>query len=328
MIDGKAVELTAEDSAVISDLQRHQTELGLGQEEFARRYLSKSSTVWTRICSGDYWRRVADSEPVMSALRMDLRNLEAARLLESRYGAVEFIEHPEAAQVLKAVRQARVKPISDDVRLVVYLAPSGGGKSAVAGRIRADGGRIVEARQSWLRSYWVGLCDIARACGINTKNFYSPAELEDELIRRLNSRRQTLVIDEGEFFSAATLNLVKLILNKTSAVIVICALPEAFDRWSTKNWHEAVQIRRRTHALVRLAPCDEDTARMFLKPIKCDTTALKVAAAFAREFAPFLTLVQMRAQLDGEDSVDRDAMIKAGNLVRRCQGLPSLFTER
>lgn len=321
--------LTDDDRELISELQRHQRELGMAGDEFARRHLSYSGTVWGRIVSGEYWTMVRDAERVISTLRSDLRSLEAARLLEARYGADEFIKHEDAALLLEAVKQARAKPLSDSRRLILYIAPTGGGKSFCAGRLRFEfSARIVEARESWMdrdRGYRAALRDIARAGGVNPDNFNLPQAIEDELVRRLNSRRQVIVIDEGEFFTARTLNLVKLILNKTTAVVVICCLPSAFDRWSTRNWDEAAQLRRRTHALIRTAPCDVRTAKLFLRSVGPDESALKAAAAYARDFGAFSTLAELRAELSGESGCDRAAIVKAGNRVRACQGLPPLF---
>lgn len=320
--------LTDEDRRVIADLVAHQTQLGLTQSEFAKRYLSYSATVWGRVVSGEYFGMTKEPEKVIRTLTSDLRSLEETLIQEARYSALNFVRHPDAELVIRAIKECRGKLISNPDRVVMYVAPTGGGKSALCGYLRSEGARLVEARESWLRSYFACVRDIANACGVNPDNYYSPDTLEEQLMRILNSRRTTLVIDEGEFFSSRTLNLVKLVVNKSAAVVVICCMPEAYDRWSTRNWHEASQIKRRTHAMIRCAPCDIRTARMFLTGFDLDESAARAAAGFARAFGMFDTLVQIRTELQGETTVDAATMIKAGNRVRAFQGLTPLFAEK
>ena len=321
--------ISPETKELVEDLVKQQKSLGLGNEEFARRHLSYSSTVWSRVISGEYWGMVDDPDRVISTLQSNLRDIETARIQEARYGNQDFVPHRDAKDVLEAVKQCKAKPLSNANRLICYLAPTGGGKSQLCGRLIAtEKAWVVEARVSWLRSYWCCLRDIARACGVNPEGYHSAEALENELIRRLNSRRQVLAIDEGEFFCAATLNLIKLLLNKSSVVIVLCVIPEKFDKWFTNNWHEAQQLRRRTHDLIRLAPCDQATARLFMKGVVNDEAELNCVAAFARDFGSFTTLTEMRAELSSEVKPDRLAVIKAGNRVRSHWGLPALFAEK
>ena len=323
-----AYTLTAEDRQIVADLERHQRELGLSNGDFCKRYLSYSPTVWSRCITGEYFQIVKEPEKVLRTLAADLRALEETRLQEARYSTAGFIKHPDAELVIRAIKECRGKPISNPDRVIVYVAPTGGGKSALCGHLRSDGARLVEARESWLRSYFACVRDISKACGVNPDSFYSPDTLEEELLRVLNSRRTTLVIDEGEFLSARTLNLVKLVVNKSAAVVVICCMPEAYDRWATRNWHEASQVKRRTHAMIRCAPCDVRTARMFLHEFTLEEGAAKAAAAFARAFGAFDTLTQIRTELQGEKDVDQATMIKAGNRVRAFQGLMPLFSDK
>lgn len=325
---GDRYQLTDGDRQVISDLQRHQAKLGLTNAEFAKRYLSYSVTVWSRVVTGEYFGMTREPEKVIRTLGSDLRSLEETLMQEARYNTIDFVKHQDAELVLQAIKECRGKPISNPDRVVMYVAPTGGGKSALCGHLLSQGARLVEARESWLRSYFACVRDISKACGINPENYYTPDLLEEQLLRVLNSRRTTLVIDEGEFFSARTLNLVKLVVNKSAAVVVICCMPEAYDRWATRNWHEASQIKRRTHAMIRCAPCTPETARLFLDEFKLDEKSATAAAAFARAFGSFDTLVQIRTELQGETEVDVATMIKAGNRVRAFQGLGPLFAEK
>lgn len=319
---------TASDQEVIDALIEQQKGLDISHEQFAAGYLSYSATTWSRILDGKYWSMVDDPTKVLNTLRSDLRRIEAARSQEARYGTQDWVEHGDAADVLTAVRQCKSKPLSNPDRLVIYLAPTGGGKSALCGRLQKQGALLAEARESWAHGYYNCVRDVAIACRIDVDNYYAPDPLEDAVIKRFNSRRQVLAIDEGEFFCAQSLNFIKLLLNKTTVVIVFCAIPGAYDRWNTRNWHEAMQLRRRTHLLVRLTTCDAQTARQFLHGITLDKGAAEAAAGFARAFGAFDTLRQLRAELDGETEVTREMVLKAGNRIRVCQGLHKILEEK
>ena len=320
-----AYQLTADEREIIEALKRHEQELGLSQEQFAQRHLSYSATTWSRLKDGSYFEKIDGADKLFEALAADLRQIETSRLAEQRYGAREFFEHTDARLVLRAVGECRAKPLSDSNRLIVYLAPTGGGKSALCGRLRREGARIVEARESWQRSYFSCLRDIAAAISVPVRDEYSPDRLEESILRRLNSKRHVLVVDEGEFFGARTLNLLKLILNKSTAAVVLCAIPEPYDKWNRKDWHEAQQLRRRTHALVRLEPCTSATAKLFLKGISTEEGALTAAAAFARTFGGFNTLQELRDELEGQERVSREELVKAGNRIRARRGLEKIL---
>ena len=320
--------LSAEDRQVIDALIQQQKELDISAEHFASGYLSYSATTWSRILGGQYWAMVDDPTKVLNTLRSDLRRIETARSLEARYGKQDWVDHGDAADVFTAIKQCKSKPLSNPDRLIVYLAPTGGGKSALCGRLQKQGALLVEARESWSHGYYNCVRDVAMTCRIDVDNYYQPDPLEDAVVKRLNSRRQVLAIDEGEFFCPQSLNFVKLLLNKSTVVIVLCAIPGAYDRWNTRNWHEAIQLRRRTHLLVRLGACDAVTARQFLHGITLDKPAAEAAASFARAFGCFDSLTQLRAELDGEANPTREQVIKAGNRVRVCQGLHKILEEK
>jgi hypothetical protein len=98
----------------------------------------------------------------------------------------------------------------------------------------------------------------------------TPSDLEDAVISQLTRNDIVLAIDEAEYFAAPSINLVKLLLNRTRTVILLCAIPEAFDRWNSRHWHEASQLRRRTHSFIRHERVDPEHVKEFIS-----TTELK-----------------------------------------------------
>ena len=317
--------LSAEQSALIAELERQQRQLGKSDGEFCRDHLSYSPTVWSRVKSGDYWTMVSDPESVLIQLALDLKNLERDLAYAQRHAAQEFREFDDFAAVLKAIRQCRAKDLADPDRLVVFLADTGGGKSALCAHVaREFNGVVVEAREGWTRSYFTCLRDIADALGVNAAKIFSKTTLEDEILRKLTSRRRVLAIDEAEFFGVGALNLVKLILNKTPTVILLCAIGEAYDRWNRSLWHEAAQVRRRTDTLIRQSVIRPKEVKPFLKECGlngCLEEAANCVAQAANEFGRFNTVRTLARKLTGQ-AADLDDVISAVRLHKQKLGFP------
>lgn len=282
---------TAEQADTLAALIDWQGKLEKNDGIFCRDHLSYSATVWYRIKSGDYWNMVANRDPIFATLDKDLRRLEREQSIAARHAGAEWFPFADFKAVQSAVDEARAKPISDPDRLIVFLADTGGGKTRLCGRLAQDGGAvIIEAREAWKTSYFNCLKDFATALGVDTRNNPTKGEMEEAILRELNKKRAILAVDEGEFFAAQSLNLIKLVLNKTPTVIVICAMPEAYARWNRANWHEARQIRRRTHALVVQEVIHPDEAARFLRKGPASAVAAAAGphlAAAANQFGRF-----------------------------------------
>ena len=143
--------------------------------------------------------------------------------------------------------------------------------------------------------------------------------IETRIIESLKGKNPILVIDEAEFFGAMALNGLKYLLNKTRLTIVICAIPEAHDRWNRYFETEALQITRRTHAVVELSVINpKDAALFFPKGTFTDAEkALAYLSGFASNFGHYSFLARLAKHLDGDSGVGKDTLEKACNAVRR-----------
>lgn len=327
------VKLTAEQLQPVLDLIAIQERLGLSDTEFSSQYLDFSATVWGR-CKptpqgepGEYFGMIKNVDRQLETLRLNLARVENELLIRERMGDTKFVVTPQAEAVSRAIAACRTRGLSNPNRLIVYLADTGGGKSALAGWISTKHkGRVIEAREAWLRSYSACLLDLCKGLGISTAKLWLPADWETALIKGLNSFKRVLVIDEGEFFAAPTLNLLKLILNKTPTVVVLLAIPNAYDSWNQKNTHEARQLLRRTYAVQKMLHITPATALGFLsraKVVEADKTAA-VLCKYANAFGLCDWLKRIADEIEDGARVDASVMETLCEQERIVMGLPSL----
>lgn len=325
--------LSEEQRETIASLTAWQERLKKTDALFCRDHLSYKATVWYRIKTGEYWTLVKSPDAACEQLSRDLRRLEREQAIASRYGTGEIFPLDDFRAVLRAVDQARAKSIADPDRLIVFLADTGGGKSVLCGQLAKEAGaKIVQAREGWLSSYFNCLRDFATAVGADTGSNASKGSMETDLLAFLAQKKTIIAVDEAEFFGAKSLNLLKLILNTTPTVIVICAMPEAYARWNRANWHEARQIRRRTHILIHQEAVHPNEASRFLSggPAKgCLKEAAVLVAGAANQFGRFDTVKRIAvALLDGPAEADLEDVKKAIQRVQTFLGFTPATVRR
>lgn len=279
---------TPEDARIIAALSNHQDTMDLSDTKFCKEHLSITSTVWLRVKSGEYWQMVQDGSSVMAQLGLDLDRLQNWLDLRDRFANLKFVPTTESRAVFAAIEACLLKPTDDPERVVVYLAPTRGGKSALCKEITGKwkNARYVQSHEGWERSYFTCLKDLGVALGAfssQPKKYLSKQAMEKKLIDSLAGRRMVLAIDEAEFFGRDSLNLIKYMLNSTNVVIVLCVIPEAYDEWQGSFPHESAQILARTHSIHSLEPISADTAAKFLRDVSLEQP--KVCAQFAADAA-------------------------------------------
>ena len=311
---------------VLAQLSAIQEKLKLADVPFAAKHLTISSTVWFRIKSGTY-----NADPALAFVKLErnLRNYrieqaQASRLISDR----PFHFFAPQQEVVDAVTLCKMKPADDANRLVVYLAPTGGGKTALARNLKIQhDGLLVEGRESWRRSYMAALCDIAAVAGVReleTLMTRGEHAIETALLERLNKQRQVLLIDEGEYFGPRTINLCKFMLNQTPTVVVIFAIPQLYDWWQRTAWEQAAQLNRRAEAIVHAGPVTADDVRVFLLGEKITLGSDSRAAAAelataANSFGHYDTLLRVLAILrdEHESSPTLDGVRQAVATVKK-----------
>lgn len=249
----------------ITRLAAHQERLKLTDSAFARRYLKRSASYWSLVRSGKYPAADDGTAERLGSALVAIADEESVSAREP-----STVETTHLRDLLAAIRLAAGER---DNKLVVYLAPSGGGKST-AGRIIArtygQNAVMVTATQTWRDSLLACYLDILRELGDKTDHKTARAA-EAALFDRLRKEPRLIVIDKAHYFGARTFNVVEALLSDTPTAehngcrVVLLAIPILWHRVVTETaYEEAQQVKRRivTDGLIRVAavPADDVTA--------------------------------------------------------------------
>lgn len=245
------------------------------QAEFVRRHWPRSASHLSQVLDAldpareSYMDRTspAQREQTMAEIAAVLDELPRRRRMEAKEHELEILRTSKLRATEQAIREAADKP--GEERLVVVLAPTGGGKTMIANNLASRmNARRVQVRECWRHSGtgYVPLLDICAAVGVRIKRRSRSdiAGIQDELLTYCTGRRMVVVFDEGEHFGRSSLNLLKLLLNETRIVPVILCIPGEYDRWLDYWEHETLQIRRRTHAIIEQGAISEADCRLFV----------------------------------------------------------------
>lgn len=294
----------------------------------AKRYIGVSKTTWSQLQSGTY--PAQDPMPMLEKCETALRllNEQAERTAATSEASASIIDFPHVKAALNAVKGCYGESQN---RLVVILAPSGGGKTTLVNRVCETyrGAAVsIEATESWRNSYFYALASVAEALGI-PEAVIDPRRLEGILFEELKKTPRILAIDEGHYFGPPALNLLKAILNRTQTRIVLAAIPELWMRMEKKAYEEVLQLRRRTAAKIVMLEVSRADARHFLKSKIPGYAGLngeeaKAVAACcdaANKFGLFDTMARICAEVRqemGDDAVTFDAITAA---IKRVEAL-------
>lgn len=241
--------------------------------------------------------------------RMRRRIMDRRALGNRERRGVVFLNFPHFANILE-----RAKLLLDDEgtqnRVLFYLAETGGGKTQLCREVTAaNGGVLIEAKESWRHSYFNAACDVAnalqKAANITPTDFRSAAKAEAEILTRLRARKMVVAIDEGEYFGPHSLNLIKLVANQTPAVVLIAAIPELWKRVQKEAWVESLQIVRRTElrssmGLIHAADVQQfmDSYEVYLNGTSAESCA--AIARAANQFGKYDLIVRVALRLSVE----------------------------
>lgn len=230
-------------------------------KSFADSKLSVSETVWNRIRNGKY--QAEDHTRVLRKLSNDLAAILETQQIQGSIAEKRIIPLSHITAARDALNIAFAEERN---RVVIVLADTGGGKTIIANSIKRDFAArtaIVEASETWRKSYLAGVQDIARACGIAAPS-ENTRRAQEELITLLQKPR-IIVIDEGNYFGSACMNLVKAIVNKTQSIVVILAMPTLWQTLTKKSNQEARQLRNRAAAILEFGKVKKADVRLALE---------------------------------------------------------------
>ena len=233
---------------IINHLAKLQAQLGESDQRFATHRLNTSGSSWTRLKNGNYGAK--DHTAMHEKLTAGLAALQEYLTSRALKGVKTLIPFSTVKGVLAGIRNASA---DDRNRLVIYLAPTGGGKTKLANLLLENytsRAVLVEASEPWRESYLAAILALCAALGMREVKA-STREAEASLLEELRQHPKHIIIDEAHYFGQRTLNLVKLILNKTDSVVILLAIPLLWDRVQRAAGSEVEQLRTRTAASIR-----------------------------------------------------------------------------
>ena len=290
----------------------------LSDADFARRFLPFSSTTWSKLQSGSYgggYDTIAQRlDDAIADVEGRIPNIEDAASKRRSFRRTTL-----ARGVLAALAAAREG--LDDRRVVVVLAPTGGGKTAIRDYLATRGAVCVEGRQAWRSSYRAFCLDVARAAGRKLSPSLPEYRIEDEMLGALRAKPRVLYIDEANTMSAQCANAIKLLVNETECSVVIAAIPELWDRFLAGSVQEAAQLVNRCQPILRAPKIGPADVKLFVgdKTAGVPGAVQKIAAA-ANAFGGYRTVLAIDAALaecdaPGADELDAALARQRNNLA-------------
>lgn len=242
--------LIAEIAAIQDDLKRTKA---LGKNwsdaDLCEGFPKGSGNLWFQLRKGSY--AVPKTARGQSGLTATLASLKdhAKSLIRARENAAlmarrqseasdQFIETTEYHAVRAAITSSIAKASSQsEERLVVFVAPTRGGKTMLERKLLAEGLATwsVAATPCWETSYMAMLRTLARALQLPADSYRSAESAETEVLAHLRGQTGVMIVSEIQLVSRRGKALLKTILNETTITLVLMMTPE---------YHAALLLRR------------------------------------------------------------------------------------
>ncbi|MDB6111294.1 MAG: hypothetical protein JWR69_3044 [Pedosphaera sp.] len=283
--------------------------------KFVAAHLPFGEAKWSRIISvlepankESYFDMVEEPDGVIEQLTLILRELRTEQVREK----VDIIKLPCLRAVVQSIREC--KGVTSPERITKYIAQPGGGKSMICQYLRTElSATVVEVRPSWKTSSFITWKDICKALKVRIGSENDPSVIEDTVVEYACKRSIILAMDEGEYFGACSLDILKRLLNRTPMRLFIAAIGQAHDKWNYYFPMQAEQISRRTHATIELLNISPKDAGLFFPQgqFKDEDEALGLIASDAFTFGAFSLIRRVGAELKGLERVGNDEVAKA-----------------
>jgi hypothetical protein len=283
---------TAAQRATINELiHLRDVELKANDTAFHAEYFADvcSYTVWFRLQKDNYTGNTAAiCEALADKLVFLKERLRTAKVAERTEANDVFFKTDSVLAALSAVDEALDR--GDEIRLVVYLAKFGQGKSALGRYLkRTKNALIVPVFNTWRSSYSAGLKGLRALLGVTGK-YRTIEELRERVFHEVRCNPRILFFDDANTLGPESLNLIRDLLNHTPCTVVVAAIPELMDQLYKKSFWEAGQMFSRSVAVIPAEDVKTDDVAHFMKPFKLNgasSEAFKAIKAAANEFGHF-----------------------------------------
>lgn len=282
----------------------------LSDEALVRRYPALGSTkTFKRILAGD-----------VAELRIEdwiVKYRTVSSLIDAEVSAAAQAEIYDDLEPTLLVRSAvqNLLRSSGLEQLVVVQGDTGSGKTTslrVVDELFKGSTYWIEAHEGW-RSFAAAMGDIAVALGVADtidKLPASGAARLDLIIRHIGESKPIILIDEGHHMTAAVLNAIKTIINRTSGRFVIAAQSTLWRKLAAASMQEAKQLllnrmRERVH-LSGPTPLDVVLYLERRTGLEVDAEEVAEIVTTASKYGSYAFLRRLGEALLGMKAEDRD----------------------
>lgn len=326
--------LTQDDKDFLRLLEAKRSELRQSKNSFARHTLKISNGTYSQLLADVY---PGDSAGIVAKLRARYESFREVDSLADIPVIADGDRSIYETTTLKAIKAgvAAAAKRTDELRMVIYLAETGGGKDTAIRYLTQSIDELstpdrplrmvtIEARESWRKSYFAAVCDILSAIDGTDAGTLSCRAAENLLIAACRREKILLAVNEGNYFGAHTFNLFKFLINQTPIVFFLCAIPSIFRRLKLKSWDEAKQVIRRSYVTIKAPDLTVRDVRPFIQHL--DFTAQDAAAAAiavnANQFGAFGYVARIVEELSKEPE---GRPISPNQLERVCAKVHAFF---
>lgn len=219
-------------------------------------------------------------------------------------------------QICKAAAIAQ-----DDADIAVIVGDAGTGKTTALRRYQAESHSafLIEVDPSFTKNTLVN--EIARALGVDAKG--GMTVVISRIVETLKERDAVLIIDEADYLSDSSLELVRRIINDKARIgVVLAGLPRLeYKLRNLRNDHE--QLASRVGVLLKVGRMNRTDAMKILggvwKDLPKDTVDafVNVAGGSVRTLTKLIGRVHQVLCLNRLDVPDSDVVAAAGELLMR-----------
>jgi len=213
--------------------------------------------------SSKTYKRALDADDELEDLNLEnqLRNFQSAVEIiaglrqNDRPAELEYADFYNLQKSEIAVRRASLEDEECVARLVIIEGNTATGKDAVKRHLLKkfpNNCVALEATELWRMSPTTPLLAIHQALAVVKQKDKEtgelpkppryPRELLAEIVAALKERKQIVLINEAHHMGVPGLNIVKSIINMTSATVVLICIPALLTRLLGGSYEEAIQL--------------------------------------------------------------------------------------
>ena len=234
---------------------------------------------------------------------------------------VARIEVPTAETgTLDSIRKA-VTMARDDRDIAVIVGDSGTGKTTALRAYAAEnhGVILIEVDASFTKN--VLIAEIAKAAGVETKG--SMTAVISRLVEALRGRDTVVLIDEADYLSDGSLELVRRVINdKAETGVALCGLPRLkYKLENLRNDHQ--QLTSRVGVLLEVKRLGKTDAVKIIEGVwrglakETVEAFIKTANGSARTLVKLISRVYQVMGINHVETPDAEVIAAAGEMLMR-----------